>query len=146
MTSFMEAINDALYGGNNNDLLKGEDGADRLEGGAGRDRLYAGNDDETDTFIFNATSDSSTGTRRDKLYEFESGEDLIDLALLDADTNSEGNQTFSFSGNTATTNSVWSEQSGSDLIIKADVNGDTTSDFELLIVDIGDVYVDDFIL
>ena len=147
--------NDKLYGGNNNDklygdagndLLKGDKGADTLEGGSGKDKLYAGVDTDTDTFVFKNISDSIKGSKKDLIYNFDSGEDLIDLSFIDADTSTNGNQEFEFSNTKATANSIWIKDTGSHLLVRADVTGDTSHDFEIQINNIDDIYVDDFIL
>ena len=132
--------NDILVGGNGNDQLYGELGADKLYGnagadtlvgGAGADSLYAGVDNAIDTFVFNSVNDSVAGSTYDTIYQFESGEDVIDLSAIDADTSTTGDQAFTFAGTTATANSVWYETDGTDLHVYADVDGDASADFEI---------------
>lgn len=70
---------DVLLGGGQNDRVYGGDDSDTIIGGADDDVLYGdnpdGNDDEgwADTFVF----DSDDGN--DKVFDFESGLDTIDL-------------------------------------------------------------------
>lgn len=78
--------NDVLLGGAGDDLLVGGAGADRLEGGAG-----------ADLFLYETVADSgTTASTHDTLAGFVSGEDRIDLSLLDARLNRPGNEAFSF--------------------------------------------------
>ena len=106
----------------------------------------AGVDTDTDRFVFKNISDSIKGSKKDLIYNFDSGEDLIDLSFIDADTSTNGNQDFDFTNNKATANSVWLKDAGKHLLVRADVTGDTVHDFEIQIASIDDIYVDDFIL
>nr|WP_321980296.1 calcium-binding protein [uncultured Cohaesibacter sp.] len=128
--------NDILNGGIGNDTLYAASGADRLIGSLGADSMYAGVDNGVDTFIFNSINDSKVGDAlHDKIYDFDSGEDQIDLSGIDANSSTGANDAFAFAGTTATANSVWYESDGSDIMLYADVNGDTTADFEVRLVD-----------
>ncbi|MBQ3726960.1 MAG: hypothetical protein II902_07855, partial [Selenomonadaceae bacterium] len=71
------AGDDYLSGGAGNDVLRAGAGADTLWGGAGNDKLYGG--DGEDTFIYRPNE----GT--DSIYNYTSGEDL--LQIVDADGN-----------------------------------------------------------
>lgn len=64
-----------LDGGARNDVLLGGDGADRLIGGGGADRLTGGLGE--DTFVFDVLEQTY---RRDRVMDFESGVDTIELA------------------------------------------------------------------
>ncbi len=75
-------------GGSGNDLLIGNDVANVLKGGAGNDILYgAGGADKlwggsgSDTFVYAASSDSTPGAA-DKIMDFTSGLDKIDLTAI----------------------------------------------------------------
>lgn len=70
-TLFGRAGNDIMWGGDDADLLNGGAGADRLNGGAGSDKLIGGAG--ADTFIF------VPGTGADKIFDFSTAEDVIDL-------------------------------------------------------------------
>lgn len=67
---------DSLDGGAGNDLLFGTTGADTLNGGAGDDRLFAGVDTDVDIFVF------EDGFGIDRIFEFDIGEDVIDLSAV----------------------------------------------------------------
>ena len=138
--------NDRLLGGTGNEVLKGGAGRDILQGGTGRDKLYAGNDVDTDTFVFAAVRDSRIGgNKRDKLYQFDSGEDVIDLSRMDANTRVGGNQEFDYS-DYAAANSVWVVDIGRHLLVRGDVNGDGRADFEIQVMSTNSLTQDDFIL
>ena len=138
--------NDKLTGSNGNDTLKGDHGADRLFGGAGKDKLYAGVDSNRDVFVYTKATDSKKGSKRDLIYNFDSGEDDILLKGIDADTSTNGNQSFSFSDGAAG-NSVWTQTLGTNnLLVRGDVNGDSVYDFEIQLIGITSLNENDFIL
>ena len=109
-------------------------GADILDGGTGTDYLYAGSDSDSDRFVFRDISETVVGSERDRLYEFDLGKDLIDLSLIDANTSVSGDQAFNYSGTTQQANSIWTIRSGSNIIVRGDVNGDAAQDFEIMVV------------
>ena len=136
---------DTLYGRGGKDRMYGLDGADTFYGGGNRDRMYAGVDNDEDTFVYESILDSTVGRKRDLIYEFDTGEDKIDLSAIDANTSSSGDQLFSFSNNAANY-SIWIVQSGDNLIMRGDVDGDSTEDFEILFKDTVTLDSGDFIL
>lgn len=136
---------DALYGALGNDLLNGGAGADTLLGSTGADTLTGGT--EADVFQFNATSDS-TGSDSDTITDFEFG-DFINLATIDANTVSAGNQAFSFVGSTlfsGTAGELRFEVDGSNGVVSGDVDGDGNQDFNISLLGITALAVDSFIL
>lgn len=144
--------NDRLFGGEGNDKLYGGRGSDLLVGGVGADVLNGGADKDRDTFDFNAASES-TPKVRDKIYNFTSGIDRIDLAGIDARAGTSANEAFSFRGTTAAAYSVWyvkadADRDGArdDLLLRADVNGNTTADFEVAILNTTSIAAWDLIL
>ena len=87
--------NDWLYGGSGDDTLNGGDGDDLLDGGADYDYLYGGlgadslygdgdaAESSYDTFIFKSFEESRSGDgNRDTIYDFEQGNDVIDLSEI----------------------------------------------------------------
>jgi len=148
------AGNDTLFGLAGNDKLYGGTGADTLTGGAGTDRLYGGSDSYRDLFDFNSITEAKVGSSyRDKVYNFKSGTDDIDLKTIDANQNLSGDQAFKFSTKTATANSVWyvkadidSDGLQDDIIVKGDINGNTTAEFELGVVGVTSIAAGDFVL
>jgi serralysin len=78
------------FGGSGNDLLIGNAVANLLKGGAGNDIIYGGGGADTlwggagaDTFVFGAVSDS-TKAAPDRIMDFTSGQDKIDLSGMAA--------------------------------------------------------------
>lgn len=142
---FGNSGNNTLTGLAGEDILKGFAGADKFIGGAGRDRMYAGADSAVDTFVINGKAESGVGsTLRDKIYEFVSGTDKVDLHALDADTLTDGDQAFAFSNSGPAANSIWVVDTGTDLIVRGDLNGNTTADFEIQLMGINSVTASDF--
>jgi len=141
--------NDYITGGAGNDTLNGGAGNDTLIGGAGRDILIGGAGN--DTFDFNLVSESPAGpASRDSINGgFSHGSDRIDLATIDANTLVGGNQAFSFIGSAAFTGVAgqlrYTNYSGN-VIIDADVNGDSTADMQILVAGASFMTGTDFVL
>jgi len=112
------AGNDSFYGGMGNDTLTVGLGIDSLTGGAGND-----------TFVFTSTAESASGSNRDVITDFASG-DKISLSAIDASTLSSGDQAFTYSGLTAFT-SVAGQLIYLNGILSGDTNGDRTADFQI---------------
>lgn len=134
-----------LHGGAGNDTISGASGTDTLIGGQGTDLLRGGRDGVADQFVFADVADSRAGGARDVIEDFVSGIDRISLAGLDANPWVAGDQPFAFSARAAAC-SVWQVRSGDDLILRADVTGDLTPDFELRLTGVAGITVDDLIL
>lgn len=145
--------NDKLLGGADNDTLRGEAGSDILTGGTGADRLYGGVDSVRDVFDFNLVTESNS-LGRDLIYDFKSGVDRIDLAGIDAHAGTATNDAFlGFTGTTPTAFSVWIVKADldhdgaiDDLLLRADVTGDRTADFEASIINASSIVRGDLIL
>jgi Ca2+-binding RTX toxin-like protein len=147
--------NNKLDGGSGNDVLNGGAGSDFLTGGAGSDKLYGGSDTVRDVFDFNAITESKVGTARDKVYDFVTKIDKIDLSGIDANTATAktGDQGFTFNNTTAKANSVWykvvdvdGSSATKDIVIYGDVDGNTTADFEIGLVGVTSIAATDFVL
>ena len=95
---------DLLLGGTGNDQISGDAGNDRIDGGAGQDKLRGGAG--ADVFVFTTASDSAR-LRGDKVSDFQTGQDLIDLTAIDADTSRAGDQAFVWGSAGADTTSLW---------------------------------------
>jgi hypothetical protein len=99
-------------------------------------------------------TDSGTGTTRDKVYDFVTKIDKIDLSGIDANTVTKtGDQAFIFNIMTAKANSVWYKvadadgvTSTNDIIVYGDVNGDAKADFEIGLVGVTSIAASDFVL
>lgn len=126
--------NDRLLGGNGNDHIEGGDGDDLLIGGRNLDRLFGGEGE--DVFAYLAASDSEAATA-DRIVDFESGVDTIDLSALGSLTLVDD---FSGAGN-----EVQIEEVGRRDYIEVDFDGDSAADFAV-IVRLGGVADDDLLL
>lgn len=157
-----------VIAGNYNDIVKGSAGANVLTGGLGTDSVYGGSDKVKDVFDFNAITESKVGTARDKVYDFISKIDKIDLGGIDANSSSaKTNETFTFStkqskaytGTEAKANSVWykvadgktladvdGKTATKDIVLYGDVNGDAKADFEIGLVGVTSLTSADFVL
>lgn len=128
------AGSDIMFGGAGADRLEAGAGADRLNGGLGKDQLYGGVDATGDRFVFAAPSHSKVGLNRDVVHNFSRGADHIDLRVMDANPATAGmNETFDWSGKTRDAHSVWWAASSQGVLLRGDVNGDRTADFEILL-------------
>ena len=79
--------NDTFKGDALNNEFQGKTGKDTMTGGGGRD-----------TWDFNDVADSPAGATRDVVTDFAPGQDVIDLAGIDADSTVPGNQSFRWVG------------------------------------------------
>jgi Ca2+-binding RTX toxin-like protein len=117
---------DAINGDGGNDKIMGLGGADVLTGGAGNDQ-----------FRYYSAADSGLGANADRITDFVIAGDRINFALIDADAATAGDQAFAFigTGAFATTGigQVRYTNSGADLVVQADVNGDGIADMEIIL-------------
>jgi Ca2+-binding RTX toxin-like protein len=124
-----------INGGAGNDVLIGGEGADTLYGGGGRDTLTGGLG--ADIFQYRSLADSAPGSA-DKILDFKLGADIIDLSFLDANSQLDGNQAFTFisdaafSGTGASSagqlRAFQSDGNANTWQVEADVNGDGIAD------------------
>ncbi len=137
--------NDKLIGGRGADDINGGDGDDRIDGGWGADRLTGALG--ADTFVFSFLSDSSS-IARDQVTDFETGQDLIDLHLIDANSDIAGDQAFVFIGSLEffAKSQLRLTTDGADTIVQADRDGDGVADLEILLSDAIGLSGADFIL
>lgn len=141
--------NDQLNGEAGNDFLYGDAGADLIRGGQGADQLYGGT--SADRFIFAAASESTpASTGRDTLRDFHRAEaDKIDLRLIDARSGTTTNEAFTFIANAGFSGVKGQLQwldSGANVLVRADINGDRVSDFSLLVLNVASLQATDFLL
>jgi Ca2+-binding RTX toxin-like protein len=150
-------LGDTFYGFGGNDKLKGLDGADTLYGGNGFDILTGGAGKDTltggkgfDDFVYTRTSESTVGSGRDVIRDFQRNVDDIDLRLIDAKTTSSGNNSFSFIGTgefSRTAGQLRYEKEGSTrTIVEGDVNGDGRADFQIELTGSITLTASDFLL
>lgn len=141
---------DVLTGGGGNDVLLGDAGDDILEGGAGRDVLSGGNG--ADRFVYRSLEDIGAGaSTRDVIFDFRSGQDLIDLAAIDADAVLGDDQAFQFIGTSAFSGQA-RELSTTQInvdnmtLVRGDIDGDGVADFQLELSGLLTLDAGDFIL
>lgn len=134
-----------LAGGGGNDTIAGGSGSDVLLGGNGADKLYGGNDTVRDVFDYDRVGESR-GAGSDDIYQFRSGTDDVDLRTIDANTALAGNQAFAWGGTKATAHGVWVADTGADIRVFADVNGDKVADFSFDVMGVSTVVSTDFLL
>ena len=132
--------NDTLNGGDGNDTLNGGTGTDTLNGGNGNDILIgtAGRDNMTggagnDVFRFAAAVaeiGATAGNTNDRILDFTSGQDIIDVSAIDAST-AAGKQEFTYIGTAAFTGlGQLRYQNGQ---LQGNVSGNNTADFTITV-------------
>jgi Ca2+-binding RTX toxin-like protein len=126
------------------DRLIGNSGNNVLKGGGGRDVMTGGDGD--DTFVFSHASDSPAVApggnffqSADLITDFSTGHDHIDLRGLAAETANHLPLHFGNLGNFAidvgrvTFSFVGDDGHGSEFLVAADLNGDRTADFQIVV-------------
>ncbi|WP_058754293.1 M10 family metallopeptidase C-terminal domain-containing protein [Sphingomonas endophytica] len=119
------AGNDTLLGGAGSDKLNGGAGNDLLDGGAGNDMLYGGAG--SDTFRFSQIGGTDT------IADFTTGDDRIDLSLIDAVTGG-AKDAFGWIGDadfSGKAGELRSYGEGGFYYLSGDVNGDGVADFTI---------------
>jgi Ca2+-binding RTX toxin-like protein len=136
---------DALWGHGGRDIMTGGAGADTLVGGAGKDLLTgsAGRD----VFVYAHLSDSG-GAARDTIADFVRHSDLIDLHLIDANADLDGDQAFTlvekhFHG---AAGELLVRTVGGDTLVQGDIDGDKAADFAVVLTGHLDLKAADFVL
>lgn len=140
---------DRLYGQSGDDDLRGGTGKDLLVGGAGRDVLAGG--EHGDRFVFDdghfAGLNYSTA---DRIRDFEAaGNDVIDLAAVDANSAVGGDQAFAFIGNAAFSSKAGElryTSNGINTLVQGDTDGDGIADFAIRLDGTIDLTADMFLL
>ncbi|HEX8442665.1 MAG TPA: M10 family metallopeptidase C-terminal domain-containing protein [Allosphingosinicella sp.] len=138
---------DTLGGLGGNDTLIGGDGDDRLNGGADRDTLTGGTG--ADIFVFDTANHTGTRSSADRITDFQSGLDLIDLSAIDANRKTAENDAFTFIGGANFSKKAGElrySSTSSGTYVSGDTNGDGVADFEILLVNKATPVVTDFLL
>lgn len=128
------------------DALNGGDGADLIDGGGGADLLTGGLG--ADLFRFDH-GDTGLGAGADRITDFLSGVDRIDLSSIDADSGLAGDQAFTFIGASAfggVAGQLRYSHDGSDTWLEGDTDGDGSADFQIVVGGSVSPSVADFIL
>lgn len=148
-----------INAGDGNDQIRGGTSADTINGGAGNDKIigFTGADVITggtgsDQFRYLLASDSGLGANADRITDYVIGSDRFNFSGLDTDAVTPGVQGFAFVGNGAFSGggaaSIRYTNSGADLLVQADVNGDGIADMEIILQGLngGTLTAGDFIL
>jgi Ca2+-binding RTX toxin-like protein len=143
---FGNNLNNIISGNNGKNVIKGGIGSDTLVSSGARDLFYVGIDADADLVIYTDVSHTIVGSDRDRIYQFDSGEDKISFKEIDADSTLDGVQQFTFSAIGPEANAFWLRKANNNVLIQGDVNGDLLQDFEILIVNQTSLTVNDFIL
>ncbi|UPK02139.1 M10 family metallopeptidase C-terminal domain-containing protein [Bradyrhizobium sp. 170] len=123
-----------LSGGVGNDTLIGGAGNDKLIGGSGVDNLTGGN--SGDIFVFLLGESSATSGQHDRITDFVSGTDDIDLSGFDAISSTGSYDQFkflataAFSGAAGELNYFYNSSTGV-TTLQGDTNGDGVADFAI---------------
>jgi serralysin len=123
-----------LSGGGGNDTLIGGAGNDKLIGGSGVDNLTGGN--SGDTFVFLLGNSSAASGQHDRITDFLSGTDHIDLSGYDAISSTGGYDQFkflataAFDGAAGELNYFYNSSTGV-TTLQGDTNGDGVADFAI---------------
>ena len=145
------AGNDALYGGSGNDTIFGGLGDDSIVGGDGVDVLIGGGG--IDRFVFSNINAALPAAPNDRISDFASGTDLIDLLTIDANSVNGNfiNDAFSWIGAAAFGNVAGQlhyvqDVPGNRTLIEGDVQGDGAADFVIQLTGLIVVQATDIIL
>jgi len=137
----------SIGGGAGNDTIRGSAADDVIAGGNGADVLYGAGG--RDIFDFNAASASPAKTP-DRIGDFTSVEDVIDLAGIDASTKASGNQAFTFVGGASFSHVAGQLRVDSTdpakTVVLGDVNGDGVADFAVILDGAHQLVASDFAL
>lgn len=142
--------NDQIRGGTGADIINGGAGIDKIIGNAGADIITGGAGN--DQFRYFLASESGFGAASDRITDYTIGSDRFNFSAFDTDTVTPGIQGFAFVGNGAFSGggaaSIRYTNSGADLLVQADVNGDGIADMEIILQGLngGTLTAADFIL
>ncbi|MEB3305390.1 MAG: M10 family metallopeptidase C-terminal domain-containing protein [Cyanobacteriota bacterium] len=118
-----------LSGHAGDDQLSGLGGNDTLEGGFGADRLVGGA--SRDLFVYSKAGHSGVDSRRDRIIDFVSGVDRLDLRQIDADTRKPGQQRFRFVASAPLATAGQLTYNRSSGILAGELDGKGRADFQI---------------
>ena len=125
-----------LNGGKGTDFIYGAGGNDTLIGGLGKDFLQGGAG--SDTFKFNTATDSGliSNGASDRILDFSTSEDKINLSAIDANPGVTGDQAFTFLGTLAPTannglGKVWISSVNNQTIVNISTNADANPEMQI---------------
>jgi len=122
---------EGALGSSGGDTFKGDALNNEFQGKAGKDTMTGGGG--RDTWFFKEVADSPAGATRDLVTDFAPGQDVIDLAGIDADTTVPGNQSFRWVAAATLTGAAQLGYfvSGSNTIVRASTDADAAAEVEI---------------
>jgi Ca2+-binding RTX toxin-like protein len=138
-------FNDTLRGDKNNNQLSGETGNDILVGGLGVDQLTGGAG--RDKFVLTQAKDSGiTFESMDTITDFVTGQDKIDLSIMDANTAMKGNNAFTGFIDATSTFTTAGQVKFDNGILYGNTDKDADAEFAIALTGITTLSVTDLIL
>jgi serralysin len=137
----------SLVGLEGNDTLVGRGGNDVLNGGVGHDWLTGGSG--ADRFVYTRVEDAPSYLAKERITDFDGFKgDVIDLAAVDAMVSEAGNQAFVFIGSRSFSmeGQVRAFRSGDDMIVQANVLGDSGAEMRITLSGVSHIDPFDFVL
>ena len=132
-------------GNSDNNIIVGNEGNNILVGGYGLDQLRGGLGN--DNFKYEFTSDSgTTNFSMDRILDFSIG-DRIDLRLIDADIDTDGDQAFRLdAGGTFAAGEIRITTLATGLLVSINTNADNIADMKILVQGTTTLAAGDFLL
>jgi Ca2+-binding RTX toxin-like protein len=143
-------LDNSIFAGGSVGQINGMAGDDYLVGGAARDHRTGGSGSDDmfggprgDAFVFAGTCDYAV----DAIGDFAPADgDKISLERIDPDTLTHGDQRISFVGTADNRFQVRIQSQGNDLLVRIDLNHDTSADATILLCNTATLPASDFLL
>ena len=141
---------DQIRGGTSADIINAGAGNDKIIGNSGADVITGGTGADQFRYLF--AGESGLGAAADRITDYAIGSDRLNFSLLDTNPGLAGVQGFAFVANGAFSGggaaSIRYTNSGADLLVQADINGDGIADMEVILQGLsgGTLTAADFIL
>ena len=131
--------NDQIRGGTSADTINGGAGDDKIIGNTGADVITGGSGSDQFRYLF--AGDTLLGAGADLITDYEIGMDRLNFSLFDTNSSLAGIQGFAFVGNAAFSGGGAAQlrytNSGGDLLVQADIDGDGVADMEIILQGLG---------
>jgi uncharacterized protein len=127
--------NDQIRGGISADIINGGNGNDKIIGNRGADIITGGEGSDQFRYLFAGETLLDAGA--DRITDYEIGVDRFNFSQFDTNPGLAGIQGFAFVGNAAFSGGGAAQirytNSGADLLVQADFNGDGLVDMEIIL-------------
>ena len=122
---------EGAIGSSKNDTFRGDAFNNEFQGRLGKDTMTGGGG--RDTWDFNLVTDSPPGATRDVVRDFVPGQDVLDLAGIDADSTVPGDQSFRWVAKATLTGAAQLGYfvSGGMTIVRASTDADAAAEVEI---------------